>query len=82
MNEEDFNFFDEKASYSTLMNGMICSICNKATRMSGEVYIYKTGFISSAWSISKMNFCPNCGRPLTEEACAELERRINGGTTD
>lgn len=22
------------------------------------------------------NFCPNCGRPLTEEAWAELERRI------
>lgn len=25
------------------------------------------------------NFCPNCGRLLTEEAWAELERRINGG---
>lgn len=22
------------------------------------------------------NYCPNCGRPLTEEAWAELERRI------
>ena len=28
------------------------------------------------------NFCPVCGHPLTEEAWAELERRINGGTTD
>lgn len=27
-------------------------------------------------------FCPMCGRPLTEEAWSELERRINGGTTD
>ena len=27
-------------------------------------------------------FCPECGRPLTEEAWAELERRINGGTAD
>ena len=27
-------------------------------------------------------YCPFCGRPLTEEALAELERRINGGTTD
>lgn len=27
-------------------------------------------------------YCPNCGRPLTEEAWAELERRINGGTID
>ena len=25
------------------------------------------------------NYCPYCGRPLTEEAWAELERRINGG---
>lgn len=25
------------------------------------------------------NFCPNCGRPLTEEAWTELKRRIVGG---
>lgn len=28
------------------------------------------------------NFCPECGRPITEDAWAELERRINGGTID
>lgn len=28
------------------------------------------------------DYCSRCGRPLTEEAWAELERRINGGTTD
>lgn len=27
-------------------------------------------------------YCPGCGRPLTEEAWAELERRINDGTID
>lgn len=27
-------------------------------------------------------FCAKCGRPLTEESWVELERRINGGTTD
>lgn len=27
-------------------------------------------------------YCHYCGRPLTEEAWVELERRINGGTTD
>ena len=27
-------------------------------------------------------FCPMCGRPLTEDAWVELERRINCGTTD
>lgn len=25
------------------------------------------------------NYCPMCGRPLTEEAWAELERRVFGG---
>lgn len=28
------------------------------------------------------NFCPNCGRPLTEVAWAELERRIRGNDGD
>lgn len=28
------------------------------------------------------NYCCNCGCPITEEAWAELERRINGETTD
>lgn len=30
----------------------------------------------SANSAFKINFCPECGRPLTEEAWAELEKRI------
>lgn len=25
------------------------------------------------------NYCSNCGRPLTEQAWAELERRVFGG---
>ena len=34
--------------------------------------------------LSYSKFCPCCGRPLTEEAWSELERRIGGndGTTD
>lgn len=27
-------------------------------------------------------FCPMCGRPLTEQAWVELERRLNGEKTD
>lgn len=30
----------------------------------------------------KINFCPMCGHPLTEEAWAELERRIKDGAAD
>lgn len=26
--------------------------------------------------VSEFDFCPNCGRPLTEKAWAELERRV------
>lgn len=32
----------------------------------------------SANSAFKINFCPECGRPLTEEAWAELEKRLRG----
>lgn len=33
------------------------------------------------WEV-EIQFCPKCGRPLTEEAWAETERRINGGKID
>ncbi len=32
----------------------------------------------SANSAFRIKFCPECGRPLTEEAWAELERRVRG----
>lgn len=32
----------------------------------------------SANSAFKINFCPNCGRPLTEESWEELEKRVRG----
>ena len=32
----------------------------------------------SANSAFKIKFCPECGRPLTEEARAELEKRLRG----
>ena len=28
------------------------------------------------------NYCPSCGRPLTEEAWAELESRVGGAAND
>lgn len=40
-----------------------------------------TGFCPEVTGDPNWNykFCPNCGRPLTEEAWAELERRMSGG---
>ena len=29
-----------------------------------------------------IKYCPVCGKPITEEAWAEMERRINDGKTD
>lgn len=36
------------------------------------------------WTTEKIKFCPYCGKPLTEEAWAEMEQRIGGnhGTAD
>lgn len=33
---------------------------------------------ADCWLWERHSFCPDCGRPLTEEAWAELERKIGG----
>lgn len=42
------------------------------------------GFTVHGCTSTTAHFCPKCGKPLTEEAWTELERRIEGndGTTD
>ena len=40
-----------------------CECCRSAKYMNGKMMY---------------NFCPSCGRPLTEEAWAELEKRVRG----
>ncbi|NCE63703.1 hypothetical protein D1159_03695 [Pseudoflavonifractor sp. 524-17] len=43
-------------------------------RIDGDtLYYFDAQF---GWEGVKINYCPFCGRPLTEEAWAELERRI------
>lgn len=42
-----------------------------------EIYDYRDRKV-----LGDFMFCPLCGSPLTEEAWADLERRINCGTTD
>lgn len=46
-------------------------------RVDGDtLYFFDTQF---GWEGVKSKYCPFCGRPLTEEAWAELERRMSGG---
>ena len=40
-----------------------------------EIYFYDTEY---GWEGEEIKYCPWCGRPLTEEAWAELERRVRG----
>lgn len=40
-----------------------------------EIYFYDTEY---GWECEEIKHCPWCGRPLTEEAWAELERRVRG----
>lgn len=42
-----------------------------------DIVIYVDRHTASGYF--RINYCPICGKPLTEEACAELERRIGGG---
>lgn len=51
-----------------------CFVCKGATWMDGDICISGTHYST----LAQFNFCPDCGRPLTEEAWAELERRIGG----
>lgn len=40
-----------------------------------EIYFYDS---EDGWESEEIRFCPWCGRPLTEEAWAELEKRLRG----
>lgn len=58
-----------------------CDVCSNAKHIVGlALAIMDDG--SDHRVDTKMNceysFCPNCGRPLTDEAWAELERRVCG----
>lgn len=48
-----------------------CFICKGASYLDGDICISGTHYAR----LSQLNFCPDCGRPLTEEAWAEMEKR-------
>lgn len=45
-------------------------------RIDGDTLYYFD--VQLGWEGIEINFCPFCGRPLTEEAWSALERRIGG----
>lgn len=50
------------------------------SRWEGCEWCNKYGLVVAAFD--GWSYCNRCGKPLTKEAWAELERRINDGTTD
>lgn len=59
-----------------ICKNLICATCEFATCEYDE---YPCDLCKGGSLHKKVSYCPNCGRPLTEDAWAELERRINGG---
>lgn len=57
-----------------------CRLCRGATALSGSAFIHKGNnpVSSGGFTFGTMGFCPVCGKPQTEAAWAELERRIGG----
>lgn len=61
-----------------------CNICTKKYCFTCSFSRFSIGkpcmdcFDGSFYKEDDRNFCQNCGRPLTEEAWVELERRVFG----
>lgn len=56
-----------------------CGVCGTLNDEIICKFSKKTEYDQSTTSRYTMaRFCPNCGRPLTEEAWAELEKRVRG----
>ena len=53
-----------------------CSSC--AHFLSNDAYEFCKRCITGQEHIPLTNYCPKCGRPLTQEAWAELENRLRG----
>ena len=64
-----------------------CELCKDAKFVSGIAYSEKQVDKDRACAVSFSDegadcdfyYCPNCGKPLTPEAWAELEKRLGGG---
>lgn len=55
-----------------------CWLCRGATALSGSVFIHKDEdpVSSDGFTFGTMGFCPVCGKTQTEEAWAELEKKL------
>lgn len=56
-----------------------CSVCKGTSRVSGSAFAhYDNEEVSyDGWTFHEFKFCPRCGRPLTDEAQALLDREID-----
>lgn len=62
-----------------------CECCHDQRKICVNVgnYVYCEDFdCEGCQYFQSADYCRNCGKPLTEEAWMELERRISGGATD
>lgn len=73
-NECDYCNDSQPYKDCVLPDGTEQILCEFGNRPLPEYFVYER----------KIKFCPFCGKPLTEEAWAELESRIGGNdeTTD
>ena len=61
-----------------------CNFCNYELENYPSINACNDDWGDYSVSTYKPSYCPICGRPLTEEAWAEMERKVGGndGTTD
>lgn len=88
--EEAINVLEQRCGYTRLQYATALRVAIDAlraqqppldrSRWEGCNYCNKYGIVLAAFD--GWSYCNRCGRPLTEYAWAELERRINGGTTN
>lgn len=57
----------------------LCDVCQKGYYgLSANYFVYNEQRNTSTIYNVEVRYCPRCGRPLTEEAWKELEKRLEG----
>lgn len=72
------SFHIDREKWETCIECKSCDNCKNRPNVVEEVFGECAQCVSMS-QFSPTGFCHSCGRPLTEEAWAELERRVCGG---